>query len=52
MVMSEGRIEQMDTPHEIYTHPANTYIRDFVVTQLDKKYTDLVRYTGRDCDEK
>ena len=48
MVMREGNIEQMDTPLNIYQHPANEYINEFVVEQLDKKYQDLLRYTGRD----
>ena len=52
MVMNGGDIEQLDTPLNIYEHPANEYVRDFVVEQLDKKYTDLLRYTGRDDHEK
>ncbi len=47
MVMNEGVIEQMDTPINIYKNPANQYVKEFVVDQLDKKYTDLLRYTGR-----
>ncbi len=52
MVMNEGNIEQMDTPLAIYQKPANNYVKEFVVEQLDKKYTDLLRYTGRDSHEK
>ena len=47
MVMDKGTIAQLDTPQEIYHNPASDYIRSFVVEQLDKKYTDLLRYTGR-----
>ena len=47
MVMNEGNIEQMDTPLNIYQNPANDYVKEFVVEQLDKKYQDLLRYTGR-----
>ena len=47
MVMSEGNIEQMATPLDLYQNPANDYIKEFVVEQLDKKYQDLSRYTGR-----
>jgi ABC-type proline/glycine betaine transport system ATPase subunit len=47
MVMNEGVIEQIDTPLEIYKNPANDYVKEFVVDQLDKKYSDLLRYTGR-----
>ena len=52
MVMREGNIEQIDTPLGIYRHPANDYVQQFVVEQLDKKYADLLRYTGRDRHEK
>lgn len=52
MVMNKGNIEQMDTPLEIYKNPASDYVQQFVVDQLDKKYTDLLRYTGRNSHEK
>lgn len=51
MVMDEGNVEQLDTPLEIYKNPASDYVRSFVVEQLDKKYTDLLRYTGRTAHE-
>jgi len=47
MVMNNGIIEQMDTPLNIYKNPANQYVKEFIVDQLDKKYTDLLGYTGR-----
>ena len=47
MVMDAGNVEQLDTPLEIYRNPASDYVRSFVVEQLDKKYTDLLQYTGR-----
>lgn len=52
MVMNQGNIEQLDTPLNIYRHPANRYVSEFVVEQLDKKYTDLLQYTGRVDHEK
>lgn len=48
MVMNEGNIEQVDSPLELYKNPANQYVKEFVVDQLDKKYFDMLRYTGRD----
>ena len=51
MVMNDGNIEQMDTPLKIYQRPANAYVKEFVADQLDKKYTDLLHYTGRVNDE-
>ena len=47
MVMSEGKIEQLDTPKNIYDHPANQYIKDFVVAHLDHKFESLLKCTGR-----
>ena len=47
MVMHEGDIQQLDTPLNVYRNPANDYVKTFVVEQLDKKYEDLLRYTGR-----
>ena len=51
MVMHEGDIQQLDTPLNVYRDPANEYVKEFVVEQLDKKYTDLRRYTGRSAYE-
>lgn len=51
MIMNNGKIEQMDTPINIYKRPENQYITEFVVEQLDKKYTDILRYTGRISNE-
>lgn len=48
MVMNEGNIEQVDTPLNLYRNPANQYVSEFVVEQLDKKYFDMLHYTGRD----
>ena len=52
MVMNQGNIEQLDTPLAIYQEPASQYVQEFVVEQLDKKYDDLLRYTGRADHEK
>ncbi len=48
MVMNQGNIEQVDTPLNLYKNPVNKYVSEFVVEQLDKKYTDMLHYTGRD----
>lgn len=47
MILNQGNIEQIDTPLNVYKNPKNQYVSDFVVEQLDKKYFDLLRYTGR-----
>ncbi len=30
VIMHEGRIQQIDTPQEIYAHPANRFVADFI----------------------
>lgn len=47
MVMSEGNIEQLDTPENLYHHPANDYIKEFVVAHLDNKLKSLLKSTGK-----
>ena len=43
MVMSEGTIEQIGTPQEIFHHPKNAFVESFVVAQLKQKMADLKR---------
>ncbi len=52
MIMSEGNIEQIDTPENIYKNPKNQYIKDFVIAHLEQKYQSLCKCTGRVQDEK
>ena len=47
MVMSNGDIEQLDTPQNIYQYPANDYIKSFVVEHLDLKVESLLKSTGK-----
>ena len=51
MIMSEGNIEQIDTPENIYKNPKNQYIKDFVIAHLEQKYESLLKCTGRIRDE-
>lgn len=51
MIMSEGNIEQIDTPDNIYKNPKNQYIKDFVIAHLEQKYESLLKCTGRAKDE-
>lgn len=48
MIMSQGNIEQVDTPANIYKNPTNEYVKEFVVDHLNHKYESLLRCTGRD----
>ena len=52
IVMSEGRIEQIATPKEIYNNPINKYVKEFVVDHLDKKMASLLHTTGKKIYEK
>lgn len=47
MVMSNGKIEQLDTPKNIYQNPKNNYIRTFVNDHLDLKFESLMKSTGK-----
>lgn len=37
IVMNDNRIAQFDTPNNIYKHPANEFVKRFVVNHLDEK---------------
>ena len=46
MVMQEARIEQLDTPENIIRNPANDYVREFVLDNLQTKIDSLMKYVG------
>jgi iron(III) transport system ATP-binding protein len=41
IVMYDSLISQMGTPHEIYCHPANDFVKRFVVGHLDEKVRSI-----------
>ena len=47
MVMGEGRIHQLATPDEMIAHPADEYVADFVVKNLNIKMESLARFMDR-----
>ena len=47
MVMGEGRIHQLATPDEMIAHPADDYVADFVVKNLNIKMESLARFMDR-----
>ena len=51
MVLSEGRIEQLDTPLNIYRNPSSDQVSRLVVEQLDRKCRALLQCTGQVCHE-
>lgn len=44
MVMEEARISQFDTPIGIMSNPANDYVKDFVLRNLEAKIASLSKY--------
>ena len=44
MVMKDGEIQQLDTPEAIMDHPANDFVKSFVVDNLQAKIDALLRY--------
>lgn len=44
MVMEKGHIAQLDTPENIIHTPANDYVQEFVVHNLQLKMQSLVKY--------
>jgi ABC-type Fe3+/spermidine/putrescine transport system ATPase subunit len=44
IVMSEGHIEQFDTPTNIITNPLTPFVKEFVVEQINKKIKSLLKF--------
>ncbi len=44
MVMKEAEIQQLGTPEEIIEHPANAYVQQFVVDNLQSKINSVIRF--------
>lgn len=45
IVMNDCHIVQFDTPNNIYKHPANDFVRSFVVNHLDEKAQAILKST-------
>lgn len=41
MVMNNGKIQQYDTPIQLFNHPSNEFVNEFVVNHLKTKMADL-----------
>ena len=48
MVMDAGVIHQLDTPHNIIDHPADEYVKQFVIRNIDIKINSLVQFARKD----
>ena len=46
MVMKEATIVQTDTPTEIVRHPANEYVKEFVLRNVQLKVDSLIKYVN------
>ena len=46
MVMSEGKIHQLDTPENLIRNPADEYVKQFVVHNLRLKMDSLMQHLG------
>lgn len=44
MVMDAGRIHQLDTPKNLIDHPADEYIRRFVIKNIEIKINSLIHF--------
>jgi ABC-type Fe3+/spermidine/putrescine transport system ATPase subunit len=44
MVMDNGVIRQIDTPENIIKHPADDYVRNFVIRNIQLKIDSLSRF--------
>jgi ABC-type Fe3+/spermidine/putrescine transport system ATPase subunit len=44
MVMDHGVIHQLDTPEAIIKNPADSFVREFVIENLELKINSLVKY--------
>ena len=45
IVMNDNHIVQYDTPHNIYAHPSNDFVKKFVVDHLDEKADAILTST-------
>lgn len=46
MVLNDGKIQQIDTPSEIFHHPKNDFVRNFVTNHLLEKVKSIEKCTG------
>lgn len=46
LILNNGKIEQLDTPSNIYHHPKSEYVKSFIVDQLDEKVESIRRSIG------
>ena len=47
MVMREANIVQLDTPENIIANPADAYVEEFVLQNLQTKIDSLMKYVRK-----
>ena len=48
MVMDAGVIHQLDTPQNIIDHPADDYVRQFVIKNINTKINSLIQFARKE----
>lgn len=48
MVMNEGEVHQVATPHELLSHPATSFVKRFVLDNLQMKIDALLPYARQE----
>ncbi len=51
MVMNAGVIHQLDTPHNIIDHPADDYVKQFVIKNIDIKVNSLIQFARKNTED-
>ena len=46
MVLNEGKIQQIDTPREVFNNPKNEFVKRFVTNHLIEKVRSIEKCTG------
>ena len=46
MVLNDGKIQQIDTPQEVFNNPKNDYVKKFVTDHLIEKVKSIEKCTG------
>lgn len=46
MVINEGKIQQIDTPKEVFNNPKNEFVKNFVTNHLIEKVKSIEKCTG------
>lgn len=51
MVLNDSKIMQFDTPYNLYNHPANDFVKKFIVNHLNMKVESIEKTISKDCEK-